>query len=205
MKIGNKYGSCLLFKYEKTTKTSKMEKFNNQSCLLRQLLPGAEVYFIVGWFEWFWVIMDETQQFQTYKACNLTNRSPGYPRADIIPTWLGLHLQNMHLSTWFSIQPQLIYIILPFHHWFHNKCFEAASRIIDNYVKCRNRGPSTSSIEQNTPYCIKSTVHGCWTKTPLRLVFGLNLMGYFGGSVSPGPVTSSKVCWQNQHRQTDCH
>lgn len=48
MKIGNKYGSCLLFKYEKTTKTSKMEKFNNQSCLLRQLLPGAEVYFIVG-------------------------------------------------------------------------------------------------------------------------------------------------------------
>ena len=62
-------------------------------------------------------------------------------------------------------------------------------------VKYRNGCPFTCSIEQNTPPFYYSLIPPnvanplymtVEQKHPLRLVFGLSLTGYFGGSISPG-------------------
>ena len=53
----------------------------------------------------------------------------------------------------------------------HNKYYEATNRIIHNYVKQRNRGPSTCSTEQNTAAVQR--------KHPQRLVFWAEPHGLF--------------------------
>ena len=77
-----------------------------------------------------------------------------------------------------------------FQHLPHNKCIEAANRIIHNYMyvkySSRNGYPLTYSIDQNTPNVASPLCMPVEQKHPLRLDFGLSLMGYFGGSISLG-------------------
>ena len=86
----------------------------------------------------------------------------------------------------------------------HNRCFAAATRIIYNYVKRRNRGTSAWSIERNTPLSPPNSAIPLCTAVEQKhalpeIYIGLSITGYLGGSISLWTIHLA-FTWITYHR-----